>query len=218
MSGENQDTNTDILTARYRSKRNQATLNIELAIAGAAASSSATSAPGSVGAAGGSVVINETTGGGGGPPRCPELSQWVKIQDDFGIVSVQVVAVQVGFYLWNPLARAFEKVVSADVFDGPLWEVTDGWVSAIGSPSHPIIRTESDATGTALEKCSVGQTALIDTGEVRESSITSIKPAGEGKIKKIETEGPGHIYSAGSSPTEMFVFHNAKPIDPFENA
>lgn len=213
MSGENSDTSVDLTESRYRAKRSQTTLNIELGIVTKTSYSGGQGANSSVtGAVSGSPVIVENTGGGGGSGiPCPELSQWVLVQNDDGIKSMQVVSVRIGFYLWNPISSEFELITNDEIVDSPLIEVTDGWIAAVGSPSHPLIRNLKDTDGLALEEVKKGESAIACvSGQLKPTSITSTRDAGKGKVRRFETAGPGHIYAAGSTREEMFVFHNTK--------
>lgn len=213
---DNQDTDVDILQTRATASRGQATLCTELGITNQQVFNSGSIAANTGGggaSVSGSGVLNSLTGGTtGGGGQCPEINQFIRVRSDLNTAIPTLVRfIEVGMYLWSPISQAFEKVVYAQDVESDLWEVSDGRVSAVGSPSHPIISFENEK-GVPFKDCKEGLGVPAMYGaEEHSSTIKEARYIGKGIVKKIETEGPTHVYCSGSGPLLMFWFHNLKP-------
>lgn len=216
MSLNNVDLDTDILTTRYRAKRSQSTLNIEIGImtdtSGLLSGSQTGGGGGNVGGAGEVATVTGGTSPGGA--SCPEIHQFVLIRSDKNTpISTLAASVETGLYLWSPINHSFEKVIYAETKAADIWLVSDGEIEAQGSNTHPLIHNVNDNVGTPLQSCETGMAALgVINTQVHQCEVQELYFAGKGLVRHLETEGPTHIYCAGSKPDKMFAFHNLKPV------
>lgn len=212
---DNMDSDPSIMESRYRAHRGQSNLNVELGLTTATTfnSNSVNAATGGGSGVSGTGGINTLTSGTSpGGASCPEISQFILIGINGRVCPTLVESVEIGFWLWSPFTRTFEKVIKADVIENvDLWHVTDGLVAGSGSRSHPLIHV-AEYKGTALESCSVDSSIpYVSQENIGVTKITQIYQAGAGTVKHLETEGPTHLYCAGQSPKDMFIYHNLKP-------
>lgn len=216
---DNQDTSVDLIQARQKLGRSQATLNIELGLTTSNASINSSGGTVSGGVVGGTLAPEAGGGSGGGGIGCPTLRQFVLVQGTTGTaIPTLVKYVEVGMFLWNPMLHTFEEIIVAKIIENTdLWKISDGVINAVGSASHPLIHNINDNVGTPLSKCEIGVAALVLDGGLRQSTLTKLEFCGKGEVKRLETAGPSHIYAAGNKPEQMFVFHNAKPVSGGES-
>lgn len=241
--GKFADQNSEVLTGIIQtSNNNQSTLNAAIADSDHLRATPATfqaggllitpdnkvptvtaAVQGTVGAALGGIgqtgTPSEEPGGGGNP--CPELTQFTWVVSDMGTrIPTQVQYLSVGMMLWNPVSYKFERIRKADVVnDQDLWGLQlYPTVYAIGSAGHPLIKGVRDKVGTPLSEWVGGKYLLFSYGRCQQmpnkrNPVKAVNLERKGSVMHIETEGPGHIYAAGSTIDMMAVWHNLKPLN-----
>lgn len=146
-------------------------------------------------------------------PRCPEVNQWVLVNHEGVPVPRRASTLTLDDLLYNPITKTFEKVTRADIVDSALWTVsTINGVKVTGSPTTPLIIGTWDAKGHPLEKCETNMNVLSLLENLEYTKLRAVtRKRKKGQVVHLSTEGPTHIYCAGTMADKFLMLHNRKP-------